>query len=58
LQESRTKFSPDFLAHLEKVIEGSTEGRERLQRMQEMIARFRTMSEERKKQQPAVSEAA
>jgi hypothetical protein len=57
LQESRTKFSPEFLANLEKVIEGSVEGRERLQRMQENIAQFRTMAEERKKQSP-VHEAA
>jgi hypothetical protein len=58
LQEGRTKFSPEFLANLEKVIEGSAEGRERLQRMQENLVRFRTMAEERKKQQPPVDKAA
>jgi hypothetical protein len=58
LQECRTKFSPEFMANLEKVIESSEEGRERLQRMQENIARFRTMAEERKKQQSPASEAA
>jgi hypothetical protein len=58
LKEGRTKFSADFLVNLEKVIEGSQEGRERLQRMQENIARWGAMAEERKKQQPPVHEAA
>lgn len=60
VQESRTKFAPEFLANLEKVIEGSAEGRERLQRMQENIARFGAMAEEHKRQRPqtTASEAA
>jgi len=58
LQEGRTNFSPEFMANLEKVIESSAEGRERLQRMQAMLTRFRTMAEERKKQQSPKSEAA
>jgi hypothetical protein len=49
--EGRTKFAPEFLANLEKVIEGPPEGRERLQRMQENIARFGDMVEKNKKQQ-------
>jgi hypothetical protein len=58
LQECRSKFSPDFMFNLEKVIEGSAEGRERLKHMQENFARFRSMAEEKKKQQPQASEAA
>ncbi len=51
VQECRTKFSPDFLSNLEKVVEGSAEGRKRLQETQERIARFGAMVEERRKQQ-------
>jgi hypothetical protein len=47
LEECRSKFSPTFLSNLEKVIEGSPEGREHLQRTQEMIARFSAGAEQR-----------
>lgn len=56
LQEARTRFSPEFLANLEKVVEGSSEGRERLQHMQENIAQFSAMVE--KKRQSAATKAA
>jgi len=58
LQECRTNFSPDFMANLEKVIEGSVEGRERLMRTQEMLTRFRTMAEEKQKQTTPANQAA
>jgi len=57
VQEGRTKFSPDFLVSLEKVVEGTAEGRARLKQMQENFVRFRAMAEERSKQQQS-SEAA
>jgi hypothetical protein len=57
-QEGRTKFSPEFLVKLEKVVEATAEGRERLQFMQEMLAHFRAMAEERKKQQTPAHQAA
>jgi hypothetical protein len=47
LEECRSKFSPTFLSNLEKVIEGSPEGRENLQRTQEMIARISAGAAER-----------
>ncbi len=53
LQDCRNQFSPEFLANLEKVIEGSAEGRERLQRMQDHIAGFRKMIEEKQQKQKA-----
>ncbi len=59
LQEGRDKFEPDFMANLEKAIEGTPEGRRRLQRMLERIERFRTISGECGKTQGAeVSKAA
>lgn len=59
IQEGRTKFSAEFLANLEKVIEGSTEGRQRLQDMLERMEHFRTTSEESRMQHGTkVSEAA
>jgi hypothetical protein len=53
MQECRSKFSPTFLSNLEKVVEGSPEGREHLQRTQEMIARMRSTNEERTKRPAA-----
>ena len=50
MQECRTKFSPEFMTNLEKVVEGSAEGRKRLQEMQERIARMSAMAEGRKQQ--------
>jgi hypothetical protein len=44
VSEARNKFSPEFLSNLEKAIEGTPEGRERLQRMLENIARFGAMA--------------
>jgi hypothetical protein len=60
VQEGRTKMnSPEFLANLEKVIEGSAEGRERLQRMQEHFARFASMIEKaREKNKQSTGKAA
>ena len=58
VQESRKKFSPEFLVNLEKTIEGSAEGRERLRQVEQHIAQFRAMAEEHKKHPPASSEAA
>lgn len=58
LQEGRTKFASDFMANLEKVIEGSAEGRARLQQMQERLAHFSAMAKDSKGQQPSTSEAA
>jgi len=59
LQEARKRFSPDFMINLEKTIEGSPEGRERLQRVEGHIAQFRAMAEEqREKQQNMDREAA
>jgi hypothetical protein len=59
VQEARAKFnSPEFAANLEKVIEGSAEGRERLQRMQENIRQFSAMVEENRKQRPVSSSEA
>lgn len=55
--ETRKKF-PDFVVNLEKVIEGSEEGRARLQGMQAMIASFAAAVEDKKKQQRAAGEAA
>ncbi len=59
LQECRTKFSPEFLIHLEKIIESSSEGRKRAQEMEEHFKHWAAISEQRKKQrQNAASEAA
>lgn len=58
IKEGRAKFSPEFLIHLEKVIEGTPEGRERLRQMEEHIAGFRSMMEESSKRQRATGEAA
>jgi hypothetical protein len=59
IEEGRTKFSPEFLANLEKAIEGTAEGRQRLKDMLERVAHFRTLSEENRKQQGSeVKEAA
>ena len=59
IPEARTKFSPDFLSNLEKAIEGTPEGRQRLQGMMERVEHFRTMSEESRKQKKTkVSDAA
>jgi hypothetical protein len=56
VQELRARFnSPEFMANLEKVIEGSADGRERLQRMQENITRFAAMMEENKKKQQSAA---
>jgi hypothetical protein len=41
--EMRAKYFPDYLAHLENVVEGSAEGRERLQRLEKMIGNLRDM---------------
>ncbi len=51
IQEFRTKFSPEFLVHLEQAIEATPEGRARLERTQQMIARFGPMMDERRKKQ-------
>ncbi|MFB3813225.1 MAG: hypothetical protein ACE14L_03865 [Terriglobales bacterium] len=54
IQEARTKFNaPEFLANLEKAIEGTAEGRERLRRQQENIARFAELVEQAKMQKTA-----
>jgi hypothetical protein len=53
MQEGRTKFSPEFLTNLEKVIEGSAEGRERLKFMEGNLARIGTLVQERKVNQAA-----
>jgi hypothetical protein len=58
IQECRTKFSPEFLVNLEKVIESTAEGRKRLQEMQDRIARFSAMAQDKKKQQTQASDAA
>jgi hypothetical protein len=57
IQEGRDKFSPDFLVNFEKAIEGTKEGRQRLQDMLRRIEQFRTISEESGTKQ-VVSEAA
>jgi hypothetical protein len=58
LKECRAKFSPDFMVNLEKAVEGSAEGRKRLQETQERFVRFAAMIEESKKHKTPVSEAA
>lgn len=58
IEEGRRKFAPEFLLNLEKVIEGTPEGRERLRRMEQNIGQFRSMIEERKLQSTAAGEAA
>lgn len=58
LAEGRRKFDPEFLVKLEKVIEGTPEGRERLLRMQDHIAQFQSMMRERKQHSTAAGEAA
>lgn len=50
VQESRTKFSPEFLINLEKAIEGTPQGRERLKAMLENVANFRRKIEEEGRQ--------
>lgn len=46
LKEMRQKLnSPEFLQNLEKVVEGTPEGRERLARMQQRMAEFARMRE-------------
>jgi hypothetical protein len=42
-QMRETMKSPEFLQNLEKVVEGTPEGRERLKRMQERMAEFTKM---------------
>jgi hypothetical protein len=42
-QMRETMKSPEFLQNMEKVIEGTPEGRERLKRMQERMAEFAKM---------------
>ena len=49
---TRAKF-PDFVVNLEKAIEGTEQGRARLEGMQGMIAQFAAAVEEKKKQQAA-----
>lgn len=59
IAEGRAKFAPEFLRNLEKAIEGTPEGRERLRRTEENIARFRTLVQQSAKQQSnAAAEAA
>jgi hypothetical protein len=41
--EMRANYFPNYLDHLEKVVEGSDEGRERLQQMEAMIGNLRDM---------------
>jgi hypothetical protein len=51
LKEIRQKLnSPEFLQNVEKVIEGTPEGRERLARMQKRMAEFARMRAEAAKQ--------
>ena len=57
LKEHRAKFMPEFLSRVEKVVEGSAEGRERLQHMEAMIARFAARASERKSQQKPAANA-
>ena len=42
-QLRQTMKSPEFLQNMEKVVEGTAEGRERLKRMQERMAEFAKM---------------
>ena len=59
IQEARTKMnSPEFAANLERTIEGSAEGRERLQRMQDNIKQFSAMMEKNREQWPVSSSEA
>jgi hypothetical protein len=53
LPEARAKFSPEFMASLEKVVEGTAEGRERLQRVEGMLAYMKKMAEENPKKKTA-----
>jgi hypothetical protein len=53
LQEARSKYSNEYLTNLEKAIEGTAEGRARLQHMEKNIAHWREMSEQGKKKQKA-----
>jgi hypothetical protein len=58
MQEARSKFSPDFLANLEKAIEGTPEGRQRLQATEENLGRFSAMAQEQRRKQSQSREAA
>ena len=41
--ENRSKYFPDYVTHLETVVEGSAEGRERLANVENMIGNLRGM---------------
>jgi hypothetical protein len=58
LNECRSKFSPEFLTNLEKAIEGTAAGRERLQKTLDNIERYRDIIEEKRKQSSSAREAA
>lgn len=59
IEEGRRKFAPEFLVSLEQVIEGTPEGRQRMERMQKHIAEFHNLSGQSERQQPvAAGEAA
>ena len=58
IAEARQKLSPEFMVNLEKAVEGTPEGRERLQRTLENVARFGAMMQESKRTGQVASEAA
>jgi hypothetical protein len=41
--ENRAKYFPDYVTNLEKVVEGTAEGRERLARIESMISNLRDL---------------
>jgi hypothetical protein len=45
--------SPEYMAQTERLLEGTPEGRERVNRMQENLKRFREMREQQRKSQKA-----
>ena len=59
IQESRAQWnSPEYLSNLEKVIEGSAEGRDRLKRVQENFQRFTSMIEKAREEKIKQGKAA
>jgi hypothetical protein len=59
LKQTREAFNmPEFAANIERVIEGSAEARERLQRMEQNMVRWREMREQQQAKKQGASEAA
>ncbi len=53
IQQVRAKYNPEHLVNLEKVVEGTAEGRERLRSIEQMIARMNEARAQQKQSQAA-----